>query len=280
MAAASYPLNDSEEQPTTTETDRSPESILEEYQDRSEQVARLEAAIADPETDDDMRDYYQDLLDVENNILNDLTTEALAAGIPQSELDQTTTDATTDATTTATNNPIELQEGDEAGLLDDTWTITYINSVQDATDESAWNLLDFSSGNNVGSLFVGGVTGVFLELLPMGIYRGGVRASENLEQSIENSSGTENIVLRYVGRPALWYARIRSGGAAAGIYGRVGAGVLGIVNSQLQRRSDQQNKLDDLAREWEQMTGHESSGPKSSPRVDTGNPLGQTPGKK
>lgn len=94
---------------------RSPESILEEYQDRAEQVARLEAA-RDAETNPDLRDYYQLQIDTHNNILNDLTTEALDAGIPQSQLDQ----IDTQAQTTAANNPISQQTLNTL-FFDGTW---------------------------------------------------------------------------------------------------------------------------------------------------------------
>ena len=77
---------------------RSSESILEEYRDRSEQVARLQDALAS-ETNPDVRDYYQLQIDTHNNILTTLTTEALAA-------------STTQAQTTAANNPISQQTWD------------------------------------------------------------------------------------------------------------------------------------------------------------------------
>ena len=79
-ASVSYPLSDAEAETDASDPARSTESILEEYRDRSEQVARLKAMIANPDTDPGMIDYYQDLLDDENNILADLTTEATDAG--------------------------------------------------------------------------------------------------------------------------------------------------------------------------------------------------------
>jgi len=105
-ASLSYPLSDAEAETDASEPARSTESILEEYRARSEQAARLKATIADPDTDPAMIDYFQDLLDDENNILADLTTEATAAGIPQSELNQI--DA--EATGTAVNDPISISK--------------------------------------------------------------------------------------------------------------------------------------------------------------------------
>jgi hypothetical protein len=94
---------------------RSSESILEEYRDRSEQVARLQDALAS-ETNPDVRDYYQLQIDTHNNILTTLTTEALAAGITQAELNQTTTQAQT----TAANDPIS-QQTLNTPFFDGTW---------------------------------------------------------------------------------------------------------------------------------------------------------------
>ena len=64
--------------------------------------------IANPDTDPGMVDYYQDLLDDENNILADLTTEATAAGIPQSDLDQIDAEAEANVA----NNPINQETWD------------------------------------------------------------------------------------------------------------------------------------------------------------------------
>jgi len=95
-ASVSYPLSDAEAETDASDPARSTESILEEYRDRAEQAERLKATIANPDTDPGMIDYFQDLLDDENNILDDLTTEALAAGIPQSELNQIDAEAAAD----------------------------------------------------------------------------------------------------------------------------------------------------------------------------------------
>ncbi len=108
---------------------RSSESILEEYRDRSEQVARLQDALAN-ETNPDVRDYYQLQIDTHNNILTTLTTEALAAGITQAELNQTTTQAQT----TAANNPIETLSIADLGPDDDSNAPGYFHFLFNPSD--------------------------------------------------------------------------------------------------------------------------------------------------
>jgi hypothetical protein len=108
---------------------RSSESILEEYRDRSEQVARLQDALAS-ETNPDVRDYYQLQIDTHNNILTTLTTEALAAGITQAELNQTTTQAQT----TAANNPIETLSIADLGPDDDSAAPGYFHFLFNPSD--------------------------------------------------------------------------------------------------------------------------------------------------
>ena len=93
--------------PPTPSTARPVESILEEYRDRREQVYRLQALMANT-TNPDLRAYYQDVINDHTNILNDLTSEATAAGVPTATLTQIDTEAVAEAA----GDPIELQEWD------------------------------------------------------------------------------------------------------------------------------------------------------------------------
>ena len=120
--------------PDDNDPARSPESILTEYRDRAEQVARLKATIADPDTDPGMRDYYQDLLDEQNNSLSELTTEALDAGIPQSELDQIDAEASASASNSSNNEPeIGFANGLQTGL----------KGIGNSASDKAWGLINF-----------------------------------------------------------------------------------------------------------------------------------------
>ena len=86
---------------------RSLQSILDEYLDRATKLARLQAQLNDT-TDPAMRQYLQGLINTEQNILNDLATQATAAGATSSDL----SDLDAQAQAAAAGDPIGLQTWD------------------------------------------------------------------------------------------------------------------------------------------------------------------------
>ena len=83
---------------------RSLEDILAEYRDRRTQLERLQNRL-EVETNEDMRGVLQHQITTEQNILEDLTEEALAAGATQEQLNE----IDQEAAAAADEDPIELR---------------------------------------------------------------------------------------------------------------------------------------------------------------------------
>ncbi|GAB5444487.1 MAG: hypothetical protein Fues2KO_48360 [Fuerstiella sp.] len=105
---------------------RSLDDILDEYRDRQTQVARLEALLAET-TDPEMRAYLSDVIETQQNILNTLHEEAIAAGATAEQL------ATIDSEsgTAAAADPIELTEGDFGSSPTITAVTSFFDGVVD-----------------------------------------------------------------------------------------------------------------------------------------------------
>jgi hypothetical protein len=89
------------------EQQRPVEDILAEYRDRATKIARWQARLNEP-IDPGMRTYLEGLIASEQATLNTLATNAMNAGVTQSQLNE----LNGQAQTAAENDPIEWQEGD------------------------------------------------------------------------------------------------------------------------------------------------------------------------
>ncbi|APZ97014.1 hypothetical protein [Fuerstiella marisgermanici] len=158
---------------------RTLDDILAEYLDRKTQLERLKAALA-LETDPDKQKYLQDQIDVQTDILGDLTDEALAAGATQSDLDG----LDSNAGAAAASDPIEQQEwyGGDSG----TWTMSWffpalsdtfwdgrafesvLGAINQTADVVTFDYFDFTQ---YGSYY--GHEDAFQLGQPMGNYAGG-----------------------------------------------------------------------------------------------------------
>lgn len=190
---------------------RTLDDILAEYLDRKTQLERLKAALA-LETDPDKQKYLQDQIDVQTDILGDLTDEALAAGATQADLDG----LDSNAGAAAASDPIEQQEwyGGDSG----TWTMSWFFP---ALSDTFWDGRAFDSVLGAINQTADVVTFDYFDFTQYGSYYGHEDAFQ-LGQPMGNYAGGSLLAAA-----AVW-AWPATGGGTFAIGVGPGAGRLGI----------------------------------------------------